>query len=253
MRFADKVVVITGAGGAVGPPIVARLLAEGARVVATDKSVPDREHWGEATVWVQADLRERASGKRIIDAALEAFGRVDVVIANAALATDGDLGAADEDYWADDITVNLTANVGLVGAAVAVMRQQRSGVIIAVSSVNAHADFGTPVYSAAKAGLESLMRSVAGAYGPEGIRANSIVLGTIATEGWRHRVAKNPEIFEILRAIFPLRRIGTPADVASLISFVASDEASWMTGASIVLDGGLLIAHPDFRSQVFGA
>ncbi|MEU6718079.1 SDR family oxidoreductase [Nonomuraea sp. NPDC046802] len=250
MRFAEKVVIVTGAAGGIGSSVCARFADEGARVIAADREFPaDRS----GARHVVEDLSTPGAGQRIVDAALQAHGRVDVVVANAGRATDGDLDEVDDVDLRQDLTINLSANFGLFRAAIRAMREQGSGAFVAISSVNAHEYYGSPAYSAAKAGLEALIRSVAARHGIDGIRANSVVLGTIATPAWKDRLAREPGMLEQLRELFPLRRIGTPADVAALVAFVASEEASWMTGASIVLDGGMRIANPQFTTAVFGS
>jgi meso-butanediol dehydrogenase/(S,S)-butanediol dehydrogenase/diacetyl reductase len=250
MRFTDKVAVVTGAAGHIGSAIVARLLAEDATVVASDLTFPADSPPARVTR-VPLDLRERGAGRRLVELAVRQHGRVDIVVNNAGKVTDGDLDQQDEDLWRDDIEVNLTANIGLVVAAVGAMTRD-AGVILAISSVNAHGDFGNPAYSAAKAGLESLMRSVAARYGRDGIRANSLVLGSVATPPWQQRVDRDPELFERLRSCFPLGRLGRPDEVAAVAAFMISEDAAWMTGSSVVLDGGLLVANPSFNSLVFG-
>ncbi|WP_157987754.1 SDR family NAD(P)-dependent oxidoreductase [Jiangella endophytica] len=252
-RLTSSVAVVTGAAGHIGSAIVRRLLDEGAAVVATDRAFPAAEDDAARVTRVPLDLRERGAGRRLVETAVERYGRLDIVVANAGKATDGDLDQGDEELWSDDIEVNLTANVGLLGAAVAAMRTGGSGAIVAISSVNAHADFGNPAYSAAKAGLESLVRSVAARHGRDGIRANALVLGTVATPAWQERIDRDPDVFEKLRASFPLGRLGRPEEIAGVVAFLVSGEAAWMTGSSIVLDGGLLIANPSFTSTVFGA
>lgn len=252
VRLEDRVAVVTGAAGHIGSAIVARLLAEGALVVASDRAFPAQERDHARITRVSIDLREPGAGTQLIDRAVQVHGRVDALVLNAGKATDGDLDQAEEGFWHEDIEVNLTTNLGLVGAAIGAMRAQGGGAIVAISSVNAHADFGTPAYSAAKAGLESLMRSVAARHGRDGVRANSLVLGTILTQAWHERVERDPAVFDRIRQCFPLGRVGKPADVAGVVAFLTSDETAWMTGASIVLDGGLLIANPAFTSAIFG-
>ncbi|RIQ18999.1 SDR family NAD(P)-dependent oxidoreductase [Jiangella rhizosphaerae] len=251
MRLANTVAVVTGAAGHIGSAITARLLDEGATVVASDLRFAQADDTARVTR-VPLDLRDHGAGRHLIDTAVQEHGGVDVLVANAGKATDADLDG-DDDLWRDDIDVNLTANVGLFGAAVRAMRARGGGAIVAISSVNAHADFGNPAYSAAKAGLEALVRSVAARHGRDGIRANALVLGTVATPAWRERVERDPEVFEKLRACFPLGRVGRPDDVAGVVAFLASADAAWMTGSSVVLDGGLLVANPSFTSTVFGA
>ena len=116
-----------------------------------------------------------------------------------------------------------------------------AGAIVNVGSVNALLALGNPAYSAAKAGLINLTKSLATEYGPSGIRANLVSPGTIRTElpSWQKRLARDPQVFEKLARWYPVGRVGEPADIAAAIAFLASDEAAFVNGANLVVDGGL--------------
>jgi NAD(P)-dependent dehydrogenase (short-subunit alcohol dehydrogenase family) len=114
------------------------------------------------------------------------------------------------------------------------------GVILNIGSVSGLGAFGDPAYSAAKAGLINLTENIAVRYGRHGVRANAIAPGTVLTPLWEERVAKDPTLLSRLAEWYPLRRLGQPADVAHAVLFLASDEASWITGIALRVDGGLL-------------
>jgi NAD(P)-dependent dehydrogenase (short-subunit alcohol dehydrogenase family) len=130
------------------------------------------------------------------------------------------------------------------------MIRRKSGVILNVSSVNALGYFGNEAYSAAKAGILSLTRSLAVRYGPSGIRANAIAPGTLKTPAWEERSSRDPEIFDRVASWYPLGRVGEPEDIANAALFLASDEASWITGVVLPVDGGLLAGTAKFMQEI---
>jgi NAD(P)-dependent dehydrogenase (short-subunit alcohol dehydrogenase family) len=125
------------------------------------------------------------------------------------------------------------------------MAERGRGVIVSVASVNGHVALGNPAYSAAKAGLLNFTRSVAVEYGPRGVRAVTVSPGTVRTEApsWRDRLSRNPNVFEDLARWYPLRRVGQPEDIAAAIAFLASDDADFVTGTDLAVDGGLLAGY----------
>jgi meso-butanediol dehydrogenase / (S,S)-butanediol dehydrogenase / diacetyl reductase len=130
------------------------------------------------------------------------------------------------------------------------MTENRSGVILNISSVNALAYFGNEAYSAAKAGILSLTRSLAVRYGPSGVRVNAIAPGTLKTPAWEQRQQKDPDVFERVARWYPLGRIGDPEDVAGAALFLASDEAAWISGAVLPVDGGLTAGNMKMVQEI---
>jgi len=133
------------------------------------------------------------------------------------------------------------------------MIARRRGVIVNIASVNALAYFANEGYSAAKAGMISLTRSIAVRYGNEGIRCVAIAPGSIRTPAWQDREEKDADVFERLKKWYPLGRIGDPEDVASAALFLASDEASWITGSVLRVDGGLLAGNARMAGELVAA
>src|SRR5215211_7585898 len=130
------------------------------------------------------------------------------------------------------------------------MVENGSGVILNISSVNALGYYGNEAYSAAKAGILSLTRSLAVRYGPSGIRINAIAPGTLRTPAWEERRRANPEVFERLTKWYPLGRVGEPEDVAGAALFLASDDAAWITGAVLPVDGGLTAGNMQMMEEM---
>ena len=129
------------------------------------------------------------------------------------------------------------------------MIERRSGVIVNIASVNGLAYMGNEAYSAGKAAMLNLTQSIAVRYGHSGVRCVAVAPGSIATPAWQERVEKEPDVFDRLVKWYPLRRIGTPEDVASAVLFLASDEASWITGTVLRVDGGLLAGSEIFTNE----
>jgi NAD(P)-dependent dehydrogenase (short-subunit alcohol dehydrogenase family) len=152
--------------------------------------------------------------------------------------------------WSRDIDVVLKGTFLCSQRVLPTMIGQRRGVIVNVSSVNAHTHVGASAYSAAKAGVESLTRNLAVEHAPYGIRANALVPGTFRTDVWKERQKIDPEILERLGRWYPLGHVGTADDIAAAALFLASDEASWITGSLLPVDGGLLAGNPRFARDV---
>ncbi|WP_419911645.1 SDR family NAD(P)-dependent oxidoreductase [Candidatus Poriferisodalis sp.] len=242
IRLDGRVIVVTGAGGGIGTGIARRLLAAGADVVAHTRSSPvdhlvDLE--GAPVVSVRADLAEPDGPQRVVDAARGHHGRLDGLVNNAAIQPLVHFADLSDAEWAEMIDVNLTAVHRLTHAAASVMRAQGTGgSIVHIASIEAHHPTDLHGhYATAKAGLLMHARAAAGAYGPDGIRINSISPGLIDRAGladdWPEGVAR-------WHAAAPLGRLGTAADVGDACVFLCSDLARWITGVDLVVDGGVL-------------
>jgi meso-butanediol dehydrogenase / (S,S)-butanediol dehydrogenase / diacetyl reductase len=240
-RLEGRTAVVTGGGSGIGRAICRRLSADGASVVVVDV-VADRAEEVAAEVGgraVEADVTVAADVARMVDAA----GRVDVLVNNAGGGMNDDLLEIDEDGWDADLALNLKSAFLCTKAVLPQMTERGGAAIVNIASVNGLAFFANDAYSAAKAGLIQLTRSVAVRYGRFGIRVNAIAPGTIRTPLWQERVDKRPAIFERLVSWYPLGRVGEPEDVADAAAFLASDEARWITGAVLRVDGGLLAGN----------
>lgn len=246
MRFRGRVAIITGGGSGLGRLLAHRFAAEGAAVVVADvvearaNAVAEEiaEAGGKALPQT-TDVTSAADVRAMVEAARKAFGPVCILVNNAAKATDTDFLELSEEAWTEDVDIVLKGAFLCSQAVVPDMRKNGSGVILNISSVNAFAYYGNEAYSAAKAGLLSLTRSLAVRYGPQGVRANAIAPGTLRTPAWEERAQKDPGVFERVAGWYPLGRIGEPEDVAGAALFLASDEAAWISGAVLPIDGGL--------------
>jgi meso-butanediol dehydrogenase/(S,S)-butanediol dehydrogenase/diacetyl reductase len=248
MRLDGKRALVTGGGSGIGRATCRRFAAEGAAVLVADL-LGERAEEVAAEIGgtaVQADVTVGADVARMVEAA----GRIDVLVNNAGGGFADDLLEISEEEWDADVTVNLKSAFLCSKAVLPGMIEQGSGVIVSIASVNGIAFFANEPYSAAKAGLISLTRSMAVRYGKNGIRAVAIAPGTIRSPIWQERVDKEPAIFERLVRWYPLGRVGEPEDVANAAAFLASDDASWISGDVLRVDGGLLAGNAQMAREL---
>ncbi len=247
MRLADKVVLITGGGSGIGRATAELSAAEGARVAVVDRDFAGAletvariaEGGGEARA-IQADVIDGAAVQAMVEQAIDAFDRIDVLVNNAGRSEGNDILTIDEATWDHTVAVNLKSVYFCAKAVLPGMLERESGSIVNISSVNGLTGLGEEPYAAAKAGMINLTQNMAVAYGPRGVRANVIAPGTVRTPIWNARLAKNPNVMDTLKAWYPLGRVGLPEDIARAVLFLASDEAAWITGAVLPVDGGLM-------------
>jgi NAD(P)-dependent dehydrogenase (short-subunit alcohol dehydrogenase family) len=249
-RLSGRTAVVTGGGRGIGRVIAQRFAAEGAAVVVADIA-PERADEvareigaaGGRAVATHTDVTAAADVAAMRASAEDAFGGVDVLVNNAAVDGGDDLLVIDEATWDRDIRVCLKSVFLCSKELLPGMIERRRGVIVNIASVNGLAYFANEGYSAAKAGMISLTKSIAARYGRHGVRCVAIAPGTIRTPIWQEKVDREPDVFERLTRWYPLRRVGEPEDVASAALFLASDEASWITGTVVGVDGGLLAGN----------
>ena len=242
-----KVALVTGGSRGIGRAIAEKLASLGARVVinyrqneAAAKEVVDgiRAAGGEA-VAVQGDVRNAEDARRMVKTTLDTFGRLDILVNNAGTTRDNLLALMKEEDWDLVLETNLKGTYQVTKAAIRSMMKQRSGRIINITSVAGVAgNPGQTNYSAAKAGIIGFTRSLAKEIGPRNITVNAVAPGYVPTD----LTANLPEDL-IQRAVelTPLGRLGTVEDVANVVAFLASDEAGFITGQVLRVDGGMAI------------
>lgn len=247
MRLQDRVALVTGGGSGIGRAICLRFAREGASVVAADwhearaqESADLIQAAGGAALAVRADVSDEADVAAMVNAAQARFGTVDVLVNNAAISDGDDVRTISAEQWDRNLAVVLKSVFLCTKAVLPGMIAQRHGSVVNIASVNGLAAFGGEPYSAAKAGVINLTKNLAVKYGEYGVRANAIAPGTIRTPIWQERLEQQPDIFDKLTRWYPLGRIGQPEDIANAALFLASDEASWITGTVLTVDGGLM-------------
>ncbi|MCX9087195.1 MAG: 3-oxoacyl-ACP reductase FabG [Candidatus Methanoperedens sp.] len=246
MRVKDKVVIITGGGSGIGRETGILFAKEGAKVVIADvnekagaETVELIKNAGGEAFFARLDVSNREQAKQVVKETIAKYGRLDVLINNAGIIQDALVVKMTEEQWDKVIDINLKGPVNCIQAVVGQMISQGSGVILNISSIVAlYGNVGQTNYAATKAGLVGMTKTLAKELGKKGIRVNAVAPGFIYTPMTE---AMPEKILEMMKEKTPLKRLGTPADVASTLLFLASDEASFINGAVISVDGGLLL------------
>ena len=246
-RLAGKTALVTGGSRGIGRGIALRLAAEGAKVAVTFHTGKDAADavvaeiaaaGGSGWAW-QADAADLGRAKGIVDLAVETWGQLDILVNNAGIIRDKLVIQMEDADWQDVIATNLTGAFGYCRAAATAMMRKRTGSIVNISSVAAlHSNKGQANYAAAKAGLEALTRTLAAEMAGRKVRVNAVAPGFIETD--MTRAVRTVAGDKILAAI-PLKRYGAAADIAAATAFLASDDASYVTGQVLTVDGGLSV------------
>ena len=245
-RYADRVVVITGGAGGIGLATATRFAAEGAKVVLLDID-GDRARQSaetlEGAIGVGVDITNEEDVQRAVDEVIAAFGAIDVLVNNAGIIRDNLIFKMTAGDWDAVMSVHLKGAFLMTRAVQKHMVQAGYGRIVNLTSIAATGNRGQVNYSAAKAGLNGFTKTLALELGQFGITANSVgpgFISTAMTDATAERLGLTPEAFraEMAQAT-PVKRVGQPEDVATAITFLASEEASFITGQVLYVDGGL--------------
>jgi meso-butanediol dehydrogenase/(S,S)-butanediol dehydrogenase/diacetyl reductase len=243
-RFANKVVIVTGAGTGIGAATVRRFADEGAYVVLTGRSEAKLQRIADALAVTQrslvqtCDVTSRADVERLVAAALASFNRIDVVVNNAGIGALRSLFDVTDDHWHSTMNTNLSGPFYLTRAALPHLLKTKGSVINVSSVCGQGADPGFNVYNASKGGLSNFTRSLALELGKHGVRVNAVSPGMTFTEMNMPVFEQHPAMQQAFESRIPMGRGAQPHEVAAVIAFLASDDASFVNGVDLPVDGG---------------
>jgi meso-butanediol dehydrogenase/(S,S)-butanediol dehydrogenase/diacetyl reductase len=243
----DKVVCVSGAASGIGEASAKTYAREGAKVIVADMNVEggrrvvsEIREAGGAAEFVEVNILNTGDIEKMIAFTVETYGRIDVLHNNAQTTAGGRIGEISLEDWKRAIDGGLTSYWYASKLAVAHMLKQGGGAIVNTASVSGVAgDFGLGPYNAAKAGVVNMSRVFGIEYGRKGIRCNALCPGPIGTPPLLARKQADPETIGRIEEAIPMGRLGTPQEMANVALFLASDEASFVTGAAYIADGGL--------------
>ena len=256
VRFSGKTIIVTGSSGGIGEGIARRFAGEGANVVINSRHREDCEKVAATldegrTLIVEGDVGKSEFSSRIVERTLDAFGRLDCLVNNAGVATSGMLEDASDDEIDRVIDINVKGTLYLCRAAIPSL-SETGGSIVNISSVSGTGgDWTLPIYNASKGAVTNLTRALALQLGHKGVRVNAInpsVTRSDMTDG----ITGNEALLDAFMRRLPLGRIGEPEDVAGAVAFLASEDAGFVTGVNLAVDGGLSASNGQPNFMAFG-
>lgn len=246
MNLSGKSAIVTGSGSGIGASIALTLASFGADVVILDRRQKEAEEvsekiksMGRKSLVFTADISDFKEADRIINDVIVEFGKLDILVNNAGINMDGVIWKMTEEQWDNVINVNLKGYFNYIRAVSPIFREQKSGKIVNISSINGmRGKFGQTNYSASKAGIIGITKTVAKELGKYSVNVNCVAPGLIETEMMRNA---DPSVREAAMNDIVLGRIGQPEDIANAVAFLCSDFAKHITGEIIKVDGGQYI------------
>ncbi|QOY34093.1 3-oxoacyl-ACP reductase FabG [Anaerobacillus isosaccharinicus] len=246
MRLEGKVAIVTGGGSGIGRETVLRFVSEGAKVMIADidyiggeETLTMVEAKGGDALFQQVEVSKKQSVDDMVNTTINIFGKVDILINNAGVTNDKMLGAMTPRDWYSVVDVNLTGVLFCTQAVMPYMIEQGGGTIINASSIaGIYGNIGQTNYAATKAGIIGMTKTWAKELGSKGITVNAVAPGVIET----NMISSIPaEVGNKMKEMIPLKRLGKPEDVANAYLFLASDEANFINGTVLHVDGGMVI------------
>ncbi len=253
-RLDGKVALVTGASSGIGRATAVRLGREGAAVGVNYRSdkddarevVREIQDAGGKAVGIQGDVSREEDARRMVRASVEAFGDLDILVNNAGVQTESPFLEMSLEEWQKVISVDLTGTFLVSREAISHMVETGGGVLVNMSSVHQRVPWPNFAhYAAAKGGMKLLTETLALEFASRGVRVNAVAPGAIATPA-NQRKLEDPDQRQALEALIPWDRAGQPEEVAACVAFLASDEASYVTGHTLFVDGGMSL-YPGFE------
>ena len=250
MDFSGKTVIVTGAGAGMGRAAALGFARLGASLVVNSisdsaaKVCADLVAQGVPAIFVKADVSEKEGAKKLIETAVKTFGGIDVLVNAAGIVANGSVEDCDEETWDKSMKVNVKSVYLTSRLAMPYLRQRKGVIVNITSTVAIKGVINRAAYSATKGAILSLSRSMAAEYIGEGVRVNCVCPGTVESDPFKRRVAASPDPEQAMKdfvARQPMGRLGRPEELAEAILFAASPDVTFMTGANIVVDGGMTI------------
>ena len=256
-KLESRIAIVTGAASGIGLACALRFAAEGATVIGTDRNTSDE--W-QAVVdlspdsrFHQLDVTDGAAQREVADAAVKDFGRIDILLTAAGVGDGGPVGMVEEDAWNRVVNINLNGTFLSIKSVIPAMQEQRAGSIITIASVEGlNGTEGGSAYNASKGGVVLLTKNVAIDYGRIGIRCNAICPGFIDTPLLHDVMDAMPDFKRDVQRETKMGRMGRPEEIAGAAFFLASDDASFVTGHTLVVDGGYTAGHSHGIVEMMG-